>query len=67
MEAQLYKFLTPIKSVSNWCRAVKKPTPPPKPSSEDSDYEDISELAISILHAKVGIIIHALVGFSQPK
>jgi len=33
-------------------RAVKKPTAPPKPSSEDSDYEDISELAISLLHAK---------------
>ena len=32
---------------------ARRPTPPPKPTTGDSDYEDISELAISILHAKV--------------
>ena len=34
---------------------IIKPVAPPKPSSDDLDYEDVSVLAISLLHAKVSV------------
>ena len=34
---------------------IIKPVAPAKPSSDDLDYEDVSVLAISLLHAKVSV------------